>query len=219
MTLWEPRGDFLVDLNDPAKRRVSIAILFETPGGRLKLYRTLIGCGHFVSLRDVVHWVEEQEYGESARKQFQDEWRKRQQQKFRRGMLESRRIPDYLRSEVLYSGSCAYCSNPYPTQVDHIVPVSQGGNRRRRNLAPVCWPCNYEKRGLTVEEWRRRRIETGKCWPPLPRDGAASGAVEYGNPEDVPMPYNYRPPPKDMRSPELRRLLDRERGCRYSRPA
>lgn len=139
MTLPESGVDFLVDLNDPAKRRVSIDILFETPGGRLQLYRALIDRGNFASLRD--------------------------------------------------------------------------------NLAPVCWPCNYEKRGMTVDEWRRWRIASGKRWPPLPRDGADSLAVEYENPDDVPIPWNYRPPPRDMQSPALKLALERERARRARRAA
>lgn len=41
-------------------------------------------------------------------------------------------------------------------EVDHLIPISRGGNDERSNLAPACGPCNRSKRDLTPEEFRDR---------------------------------------------------------------
>lgn len=94
-------------------------------------------------------------------------WRQRQEQKEARRHSTARQVPERVRTAVLSSGPCAYCGNEFPTEVDHIVPVSRGGTRRRTNLTPACWDCNEEKRDSTPEEWRACRIAAGLCWPPL----------------------------------------------------
>src|SRR5262249_53267218 len=71
-----------------------------------------------------------------------------------------------LRTEVLLSGPCAYCGDPVPTQVDHIIPRSRGGTDDRDNLAPACKLCNMEKLDFTPEEYRVYRDEKALGWPP-----------------------------------------------------
>jgi HNH endonuclease len=74
-----------------------------------------------------------------------------------------------LREEVLWSGPCAYCGDPVPVQVDHILPRSRGGSDDRDNLAPACKRCNMEKLDFTPEEYREYREEMGLGWPPPTR--------------------------------------------------
>lgn len=89
--------------------------------------------------------------------------------KRRRAGEAARQIPAAVRREVLGSndGNCVYCGHE-ATCVDHILPVSRGGTRRRRNLAPACKPCNEHKLNFTVEEWVEYRREAGLPWPPSP---------------------------------------------------
>lgn len=61
-------------------------------------------------------------------------------------------IPDALWWEVVESGPCPYCGCPYPTTVDHDIPVSRGGTSDRANLVPCCWPCNHRKGARTGAE-------------------------------------------------------------------
>lgn len=55
-----------------------------------------------------------------------------------------------LRARVLKANpACAYCGRP-ATEVDHIVPVSQGGTNTIHNLAPACTACNRRKGARTA---------------------------------------------------------------------
>lgn len=55
-----------------------------------------------------------------------------------------------LRAEILSAGPlCVYCERAGrvtpATEVDHRVPLSQGGTDDRDNLDPVCADCHREK--------------------------------------------------------------------------
>jgi hypothetical protein len=73
---------------------------------------------------------------------------------------------------------CAYCDEPDPTEVDHIVPASRGGLTSEDNLAAACARCNYEKRARTINEWRDWRLAQGRCWPPRDRWSARLGLID-----------------------------------------
>lgn len=56
-----------------------------------------------------------------------------------------------------YYGHCAYCGKKIAykeMQIDHIVPVSRGGDNQDTNLLPACRMCNYYKRNFLLEEYR-----------------------------------------------------------------
>lgn len=40
---------------------------------------------------------------------------------------------------------CVYCSSRENLTVDHILPISKGGDSRRYNLQILCQPCNVKK--------------------------------------------------------------------------
>lgn len=84
-------------------------------------------------------------------------------------MSAVRYIPAGLRRAVLESGPCAYCGEPFPNEVDHVLPVSRGGTSDPENLAPACRPCNEQKLDFTPDEWREWRESIGLEWPPKSR--------------------------------------------------
>ena len=44
--------------------------------------------------------------------------------------------------------TCAYCGNTEATTVDHIIPVSLGGDAHPSNLVACCIKCNSAKGGI-----------------------------------------------------------------------
>lgn len=51
---------------------------------------------------------------------------------------------------------CRYCSSVENLTLDHIFPLSRGGNNDLSNLATACNSCNSSKGNRTPEEWRAR---------------------------------------------------------------
>lgn len=48
--------------------------------------------------------------------------------------------------------TCVYCGEN-AAEVDHVVPIVQGGTNDPRNLAAACRRCNREKWDMTPEQW------------------------------------------------------------------
>lgn len=60
------------------------------------------------------------------------------------------------RASVLATSNyrCGYCGTADgPFDLDHVIPVSQGGSNDEENLIAACWRCNRSKGGRTPEEW------------------------------------------------------------------
>jgi 5-methylcytosine-specific restriction endonuclease McrA len=52
--------------------------------------------------------------------------------------------------------TCVYCGDTAgPFELDHVHPVSRGGDDRLENLACACRPCNRSKGAKLVSEWMR----------------------------------------------------------------
>ena len=59
------------------------------------------------------------------------------------------------------NSTCYLCSRvltPNEITLDHVVPVSRGGNHTNDNLRVACRPCNSGKRDLLLEEYLAKRI-------------------------------------------------------------
>ena len=61
----------------------------------------------------------------------------------------------------LYKKPCVYCGNKSKIQIDHIIPVSRGGEHRIGNLVSACAACNLDKRAMFIMEWKLKRIKRG----------------------------------------------------------
>ena len=66
----------------------------------------------------------------------------------------SRHIPKEVRDYVFQRDDhkCVDCSSPENLEIDHILPVSRGGESVAENLALRCRSCNRSKRTRTPEE-------------------------------------------------------------------
>ena len=49
--------------------------------------------------------------------------------------------------------TCAYCAQPANT-VDHVIPLSKGGEDTEQNLVSACATCNFGKRERNAEQFK-----------------------------------------------------------------
>ncbi len=52
-----------------------------------------------------------------------------------------------------FGNSCAYCGNNTDITLDHVIPISKGGDHSKNNVVPACMSCNASKQARDVEEW------------------------------------------------------------------
>lgn len=86
----------------------------------------------------------------------------------RKAVLDKRRsyprswLTDCMKEQ---RSKCAYCRcrikrNPLPVEwhrratIDHVVPLSKGGENKRRNVVAACIKCNSDKGSLSADEFR-----------------------------------------------------------------
>ena len=65
----------------------------------------------------------------------------------------SRYIPEKLRQKIFKRDkTCRWCDSKDNLEIDHIVPVSRGGEPTEENLQVLCRSCNRKKRAQTPSE-------------------------------------------------------------------
>lgn len=64
--------------------------------------------------------------------------------------------PDQMwRRWVGFDFTCAYCGSGGDLQVEHVVPISKGGEHHLGNIVPACRSCNYSKARSDAWQWYR----------------------------------------------------------------
>lgn len=64
------------------------------------------------------------------------------------------RTEEYSRTEILHRWCyrCCYCDR-LAQHLDHVHPLSKGGEDVAKNIVPACAPCNLSKGAKTLAEW------------------------------------------------------------------
>ena len=64
------------------------------------------------------------------------------------------KVPPVNRREVLKRDNhrCQYCGSNKRLTLDHVIPVSKGGEHKWNNVVTACEPCNQRKRDRTPHE-------------------------------------------------------------------
>ena len=56
-----------------------------------------------------------------------------------------------------HGGRCAYCAEIQPLEMEHIDPISKGGQHQRENIVAACGGCNNSKQAQSLIVWLARR--------------------------------------------------------------
>jgi 5-methylcytosine-specific restriction endonuclease McrA len=77
----------------------------------------------------------------------------------RRARLENNGVYLVVEKDLrrLFSSDCVVCKTP-GEHVDHIIPVSRGGQHAVGNLQMLCASCNLSKNNKTMIEWRAYKM-------------------------------------------------------------
>lgn len=57
-----------------------------------------------------------------------------------------------------FNHTCAYCGASGDLQVEHVVPISKGGEHHLGNIVPACHRCNSSKRDHDAHQWFSSQI-------------------------------------------------------------
>lgn len=60
------------------------------------------------------------------------------------GLPAALTLVEWLQALIDFGGRCAYCSGPFD-DLEHFIPVSQGGGTTAQNCVPACKVCNGSK--------------------------------------------------------------------------
>lgn len=77
-------------------------------------------------------------------------------------------VSPYLRRAILERDdyTCCYCGATRQDgmlQIDHVIPISQGGQTTFENLVTACRSCNFQKGDRALDEWSEHiRARYGK---------------------------------------------------------
>lgn len=81
---------------------------------------------------------------------------------------------------ILASGPCVYCGAE-ATSLDHVRPISRGGEESEKNLVPACEWCNKSKAARLLIHWDSARVAHGATWSPLVAAELARELTETDN--------------------------------------
>jgi 5-methylcytosine-specific restriction endonuclease McrA len=98
-----------------------------------------------------------------ARKRNREKYRiSRNERQLRRARVEKERTYLILPKEIkkLYNDPCFVCGSTENQSIDHIIPLSRGGNHSIGNLMTLCRSCNASKHARFMVEWYKARNST-----------------------------------------------------------
>lgn len=103
------------------------------------------------------------EANKEAKNKYKSEWAKKNRHRcnenYRRRILMEKQLPSTLTKyqweeiKKYFNGACAYCGRKSPLTVDHVLPVTKGGELSINNVVPACKSCNSSKATHTLMEW------------------------------------------------------------------
>ena len=90
---------------------------------------------------------------------------------YQQGNLYNKNLKEFIFSKT--KGRCSYCGGK-ATEIDHVIPRSNGGTNSSYNLTPACRSCNEKKSNLSLKEFGKLMSKDYSHLEPkkLPKDAA-----------------------------------------------
>ena len=93
--------------------------------------------------------------------------RKKNKEKYRPSKNARQRIRNKILAEKkylildkelrkIYNSPCFKCGSMESQSLDHIIPISRGGNHSVGNIMTLCFTCNASKNARLLVEWRNQ---------------------------------------------------------------
>ena len=107
-------------------------------------------------LRQYAQWRHHWKYAMSPAYRLYHRSKSKRRKAQERGSTALMLSPDQLwRRWVQFSHACAYCGADGDLQVEHVIPISKGGEHHLGNIVPACQRCNFSKGKADAEQWYR----------------------------------------------------------------
>jgi len=111
--------------------------------------------------RDYERRLEIERASRERRKEKQRSGRNARQRVRNKILLEKKFLILPKELEKLYREPCFKCGSKQNQSIDHIIPLSKGGNHSVGNLMTLCLRCNMSKRDKLFIEWKLKTKDFG----------------------------------------------------------
>jgi len=107
-------------------------------------------------VRQYAQWRQHWKYALSLTYRLYHRSKAKRRKAQERGSCTVMLSPDQLwRHWLRFDYQCAYCGAQGDLQVEHVRPISKGGEHHLGNIVPACARCNFNKRSSDAETWYR----------------------------------------------------------------
>lgn len=106
-------------------------------------------------LNNYDHRIAIERASRERRKEFQRRRKNARQQIRNRLLTTADTIILDKELKKLYSSNCQFCNSTENLSIDHIIPLSRGGNHTYGNLMTLCTRCNSSKGNKLLVEWKQ----------------------------------------------------------------
>lgn len=105
-------------------------------------------------LRQYAQWRHHWNYAMSLTYRLYHRSKSKKRKAQQRGSTAFLLSPDQLwRRWVDFNHTCAYCGAGGDLQIEHVIPISKGGEHHLGNIVPACQRCNFSKGKADALTW------------------------------------------------------------------
>jgi len=142
----------------------------QSPKGKVRLLRAVMRYAkrhperRLATKRKCEAIYSQTKHGREVRRRAWNKYRKSEKGRFTRKNNKHKRraitregnfnLSDWKRIQDEHGNKCANCGKEGKLSIDHIIPITRGGEHVAGNIQPLCINCNSQKNQRTMEEWK-----------------------------------------------------------------